>query len=454
MSSNGSTAVSGIDSTGAVGDDPLWDVIVVGAGLAGLIAARDLAERGLAVTVFEARDRVGGRAWSREFPGTDVMVDLGAEWVAPGQHTAILDEYARYGIELADAEATERDLWLLHGDVLHGRFPFDGAEREAFDAFTAGLAEHAAALAAAPPFTAPEGTDVTLADLLAGLPPRVAGVFAAYAASLMGALPAEFAALAVLEDLAALGGLADDPDLADTVDPFAERRVKGGVGALADRIAVSLADRIRLGSPVAAIRQGVAGTTVTLVGGTTHQARAVVLAVPVNTLSDVTFAPPLPADARRLAEERHTGRAVKVIARTTGVPVDTSASAWPPGIAGVYGIGPAASDTDETLTVCFGVAETLDATAPETVAAGLVGLYPQVRVVETYGHDWNADPYARGAWFAPRPGQWPLLAAFQQPHGRMVFAGSDISPISHGYMDGAVASGHDAARTVVELLER
>ena len=114
--------------------------------------------------VFEARDRVGGRAWSREFPGTGVMVDLGAEWVAPGQHTAILDEYARYGIELADAEATERDLWLLHGDVLHGRFPFDGAEREAFDAFTTGLAEHAAALAAAAPFTAPEGTDVALAD--------------------------------------------------------------------------------------------------------------------------------------------------------------------------------------------------------------------------------------------------------------------------------------------------
>ncbi|MDV9188896.1 NAD(P)/FAD-dependent oxidoreductase [Streptomyces sp. SR27] len=449
---SGTTAVSGIDPKDTAGDDPLCDVIIVGAGLAGLIAARDLAEHGLAVMVLEARDRVGGRTWSRAFPGTDVTVDLGAEWVAPEHHTAIMDEYARYGIELEDAEGTERDLWLLEGDVLHGTIPFDGAEREAFDAFTAGLAEQATALAAAPPFTAPEGTDVPLADLLAGLPPRVAGAFAAYAASQMGALPAEYSALAVIEDLAALDSPAGDPQPADTFDPAAERRVKGGVGALAERIAASLADRVRLGSPVTAIEQGATETAVTLTDGTSHRARAVVVALPVNTLSDVAFAPPLPEDARRLAAEGHTGRAVKVIARTTGVPADASASAWPPGIAGVYGIGPAASDTDETLTVCFGVAETLDAADPQTVTAGLVYLYPQVRVVETYGHDWNADPYAKGAWAALRPGQWTLLATFQRPHGRMVFAGSDISPVSHGFMDGAVVSGHQAARTVVELL--
>ncbi|MGR7003308.1 FAD-dependent oxidoreductase [Yinghuangia aomiensis] len=67
-------------------------------------------------------------------------------------------------------------------------------------------------------------------------------------------------------------------------------------------------------------------------------------------------------------------------------------------------------------------------------------------------HDWNADPYARGAWFAPKPGQWGLLAAFLEPHGRVVFAGSDISPTSLGYMDGAVVSGRAAAERIREVL--
>ena len=62
------------------------DVIVVGAGLAGLVAARTCQDAGLSVRVLEARDRVGGRSWTRQAAGTSL--DLGAEWVSPGHHAA------------------------------------------------------------------------------------------------------------------------------------------------------------------------------------------------------------------------------------------------------------------------------------------------------------------------------------------------------------------------------
>jgi monoamine oxidase len=57
-----------------------FDVIVIGAGFAGLVAARDLGQQGHRVIVLEARDRVGGRTWYREFPEAGRKVELGGAW--------------------------------------------------------------------------------------------------------------------------------------------------------------------------------------------------------------------------------------------------------------------------------------------------------------------------------------------------------------------------------------
>ena len=62
-----------------MGESEIFDVVVIGAGFAGLVAARDLIEAGRRVVVLEGRDRAGGRTYSSTFPGTDVVVDLGAE---------------------------------------------------------------------------------------------------------------------------------------------------------------------------------------------------------------------------------------------------------------------------------------------------------------------------------------------------------------------------------------
>ena len=76
------------------------ETVVIGAGLAGLCAARDLLEAGRQVVLVEARDRVGGRTYSAPFEAAGLTVDLGAEWVDPDQHQAMMQELARYEIDL------------------------------------------------------------------------------------------------------------------------------------------------------------------------------------------------------------------------------------------------------------------------------------------------------------------------------------------------------------------
>ena len=79
------------------------ETVVVGAGLAGLCAARDLLDAGRQVVLLEARDRVGGRTYSVSFEAPNLTVDLGAEWVDPDQHQAMMQELGRYGIDLEGA---------------------------------------------------------------------------------------------------------------------------------------------------------------------------------------------------------------------------------------------------------------------------------------------------------------------------------------------------------------
>jgi monoamine oxidase len=74
-----------------------FDVVVAGAGFAGLRAARDLVEAGRSVLLLEARERAGGRTWTRPFAGSGPMVEIGGSWFAPA-HAAVVAELARYGL--------------------------------------------------------------------------------------------------------------------------------------------------------------------------------------------------------------------------------------------------------------------------------------------------------------------------------------------------------------------
>src|SRR5262245_37796249 len=97
---------------------PDFDVLVIGAGLAGLAAARDLNELGRRVSVLEARDRLGGRTWTGILPGTDVSVDFGGTWVHPDAQPAVTTEVERYGLELRSYPSPSVLVWWRDGELI------------------------------------------------------------------------------------------------------------------------------------------------------------------------------------------------------------------------------------------------------------------------------------------------------------------------------------------------
>ena len=100
-----------------------YDVVVIGAGFAGLVAARDLIEAGRTVVVLEARERTGGRTYSSTFPGTDVVIDFGAEWFDPRRHHFLAAEVTRYGARFVEADKGGANRWFLDGRHADGDEP-------------------------------------------------------------------------------------------------------------------------------------------------------------------------------------------------------------------------------------------------------------------------------------------------------------------------------------------
>jgi phytoene dehydrogenase-like protein len=91
------------------------DVVVIGAGFAGVAAARDLTEAGRSVVVLEARDRIGGRTWYREIPGTGVMAEYGGMFFSRATQPNLAREIERYGASVLPGTDPEMFAWI-HGD--------------------------------------------------------------------------------------------------------------------------------------------------------------------------------------------------------------------------------------------------------------------------------------------------------------------------------------------------
>ena len=91
-----------------------FDVIIIGAGLSGLISARDLALNGYRVLIFEASNRVGGRIWTKNFPGTDVKVDIGGEFYDATAHCETVEELHRQKCSIDRLPYKDSTAWLFH----------------------------------------------------------------------------------------------------------------------------------------------------------------------------------------------------------------------------------------------------------------------------------------------------------------------------------------------------
>jgi monoamine oxidase len=390
-------------------------VAVAGAGLAGLSAADELRRAGAEVTVFEARERVGGRVWSRRLDN-GAVVEMGAEYILPG-NTDVRELAARFGLGLWDK------------GMAYGRREPRGGAATSHEQMAAAVPEIERALADVP-------AGVSAQEFLDGLDIGV-GVREALLArvEISSASPATEVAA---RDLAGIAHVDEEP----------APSVADGNQGLALGLAAELVDAVRLSSPVERIEWSSSGVRVRAAGAELD-ADACVVAVPASVLGRIHFEPVLPeGHARAFASVRY-GHAAKLF-------VPLSAPAPPTAVMSVperYWTWTARGEGGEVQPVVSafaGSAPALERLAVSTGAERWLASLTRLRgelALDTAGallSTWADDPWVRAAYSTSPPPELAALAA--EPLGPLAFAGEHLGGVHAALMEGAIRSGTSAAR--------
>ncbi|MFJ5229409.1 flavin monoamine oxidase family protein [Kitasatospora sp. NPDC088391] len=443
---------------------PPRTAVVVGAGLAGLTAAVELADRGVRVTVLEARERVGGRTLGIEVaPGR--WIDAGAAYLGD-RHTELHALLAACDLKTAPTTMLGASRFALAADgaraTADGRFPPLNAVALG-DLFEL-LDELASSVRLDAPWLTPnaEELDATTAAEWAerNLPhPDARLFFPLFLGEMMAADPAKVSVLHMAFYLRSGGGLR----FLNAFEGGAQQdRVAGGAHRLCERLARRLLDGggvLRTGEPVLAVEQSGSEATVRTSEGS-YRADAVVVAVPPLLADAIGFRPGLPVP--RAASRTERGCAVKLnLVFPEPVWREHGLSGW-----SVNAAGPLLSTVDDTppegspgvLTgfVTGAEAHRFAALPPAEQRAAAVAqarrLFPMLpEPVGFHVTDWVNEPWSRGCYAALfGPGDWSALGpTLTAPHGLVHFAGTETSTEFFGLLEGAIRSGRRAAAALL-----
>lgn len=439
-----------------------YDCIVVGAGLSGLCAARELVGQGKNVLILEARDRVGGRMVRTSVSGGG-WFDLGGQWIGP-THTGILELAASLGIEHFDFHATGLTTVCYDGTLS----TFDDSSPPTLASVSA------ADIAEAHEVLEKFHTLAATADIeCPWLTPNAAGLDAQTVSSwLETATTSEFARFRIKHWV--LNDFGCDPDamsmlfalITHSAGPEDEDPEQwlfhGGAGQIPERLADELGDRILLNRSVVQVEQVAESVTVKTLQGT-YRADYLIVATPPHLAGAIDYIPSLPARRLQFTQRAPMGSVIKYAAvypnafwRAKGLngatisdgtvlaTADSSPPSGTPGILAGFVSGPTAIHLTEQSPEA----------RQEAVLADLRTYFGDEAAapVEFIEMNWPGEKWTGGAYNANfGPGTLTTYGpAMSQPVGRIHWAGTEMAHRWTGYFEGAVQAGYAAAQAVLK----
>ncbi|MDR6557455.1 putrescine oxidase [Arthrobacter pascens] len=445
------------------------DVVIVGAGPSGLTAARELTKAGLTVAVLEARDRVGGRTWTDTVDGA--TLEIGGQWVSPDQ-TALLALLDELGLETY-SRYREGESVYIGADGTPARytgdsFPASAETAAEMDKLIGLLDTLAAEVGPTEPWAHPKARELDTISFHHWLrrhssDEEACNNIGLFIAGGMLTKPAHaFSALQAVLMAASAGSFTHLTD----EDFILDKRVIGGMQQVSLLQAAELGEDVILNSPVRTISwqaDGGNGYRVTAVSErATVNARFVIMAVPPNLYSRVSFSPPLPRRQHQMHQHQSLGLVIKVHAVY-------STPFWrEDGLSGTgFGAGSLVQEvydntnfadsrgtlvgfvSDEKADAVFELdAEARKRAILESIA-GFLGdkaLEPEVY----YESDWGSEEWTRGAYASSYDlgGLHRYGKDQHAPVGPIYWCSSDLAAEGYQHVDGAVRMGQTTAARI------
>lgn len=444
------------------------DVVVIGAGAAGLTAANDLRKAGLSVAVLEARDRVGGRLWTDTIEGA--MLEIGGQWVSPDQQ-ALIDTVAELGLSTFSRYREGDSVYVgpdgtvsrFTGDV----FPVAPDTAAEIERITAELDAMVAEIDPDRPWEHPKAAEwdtISWDGWLRSQTDDDEAVRNLAFATGSAMLTKPTHAFSLLQSLLMAASAGSYSHLVDA-DFILDKRVVGGLQQVPLLLAERLGEDVLLDQPVRSLTWDEDGVVAEAASVTVRARRAILALAPV-LYPRISFVPPLPRLQQQMHQHISMGFVIKVHAvydrpfwREQGL----SGTAFSP-----YELSHEAYDNtnhgDERGTLVGFVSDRnaddlfrLDAAErKERILESLSHYYgPEAKnPIVYYESDWGSEEWTRGAYAASFDlgGLHRYGADLRTAVGPIHLACSDMAGAGYQHVDGAIRMGHRAASEILEEL--